>query len=218
MKTILCFGDSNVWGSIPGDFDEKTGLSGRFSKDKRWTGVLQSELGNSYDVVTEGISARTTNLDEIVPGSPYKNGLSQLPICLESHYPINLVIFWVGTNDTKIQYYRSPAEIAEGMRELIHTVTSSNKGPKAKAPKILLIAPQPAINVENMNPQMDSTSIEKTQQLASYYQTLVNEEGCEFLNAEQYVSSSQVDGVHLDESEHIKLGKMLAKKVEQIFK
>ena len=49
------------------------------------------------------------------------------------------------------------------------------------------------------------------------YQRLANKERCEFLNAAQYVSSSQVDGVHLDESSHIKLGKAIAKKVEQIF-
>lgn len=217
MKTILCFGDSNVWGSIPGDFDTTTGLSERFDKDKRWTGVLQNTLGNSYDVVTEGISARTTNLDEMVPGRPYKNGLSQLPVCLESHYPIDLVIFWIGTNDTKIQYHRSPAEIADGMRELIRAVTSSNKGPKANAPKILLIAPQPAISVTDMNPQMDNMSVEKTQHLALFYEELAKEKRCEFLDAAQYVSSSPIDGVHLDATAQIKLGKLIAKKVEQIF-
>lgn len=95
-------------------------------------------------------------------------------------------------------------------------MTSSNKGPKANAPKILLIAPQPAISVTNMNPQMDNTSVLKTQQLASFYQTVADEERCVFLDAAQYVSSSHVDGVHLDESEHIKLGKIIAKKVKQI--
>jgi len=213
MNTILCFGDSDVWCSIPGDFNENTGLSGRFSKDKRWTGVLQNELGNSYHVLTEGISARTTNLDEIVPGRPYKNGFTQLPVCLETHYPIYLVIFWIGTNDTKIQYHRSVSEIAEGMQELIRTVKLSNKGPSAIAPKILLISPQPAIKVTNIHPQMDNTSIEKTQQLASFYQMLANEEECEFLDAAQYVSSSHADGVHLDESEQKILGKVIAKKI-----
>lgn len=217
MKTILCFGDSNVWGSIPGGFDQKTGLSKRFKKDKRWTGVLQNELGYSYDVVTEGISARTTNLDEVTPGRPYKNGLLQLPICLESHYPIDLVIFWIGTNDAKIQYHRSPIQIAEGMRELIHTVVESNKGPLAKAPKILLVAPQPAISVTDMNPQVDNESIQKTCQLGFLYQKLAIDERCDFLDAGQYVSSSVIDGVHLDESEQIKLGKIVAEKIRDIF-
>jgi len=40
MKTILCYGDSNVWGNIPGSYNPETGLSQRFPKNKRWTGIL----------------------------------------------------------------------------------------------------------------------------------------------------------------------------------
>lgn len=94
MKAILCFGDSNVRGFVPATLDEKTGLSARYPKDKRWTGILQNKLGKNFDVIEEGIGGRTTTLDEITPGRPYKNGLTQLPVCLESHYPIDLVIFY----------------------------------------------------------------------------------------------------------------------------
>jgi len=34
-KRILCFGDSNTWGRIPGDDN-----TARFPSNKRWTGVL----------------------------------------------------------------------------------------------------------------------------------------------------------------------------------
>lgn len=104
MQTILCFGDSNVWGQVPGVFNPETGLAGRYTKNKRWTGVLQKILGDDYDVIVDGINARTTTLDEIVPGRPYKNALKQLPVTLEAHYPIDLIIFFIGTNNTKTQY------------------------------------------------------------------------------------------------------------------
>ena len=215
MKTILCFGDSNVWGAIPGDYNPETGLSGRFDALTRWTGILQSELGGEYHVIDDGISARTTNLDEIVPGRPYKNGFSSLPICLEAHYPIDLVVFWIGTNDTKIQYNRSALEISEGVRTLVQAVACSNKGPTGNAPNILLIAPQPAQIVDNMNPQMDTTSVAKTAELAACYQVIARDEKCAFFDAAEHVVSSQVDGVHLDAASHAVLGRAIARVVKK---
>ena len=49
MKNILCFGDSNTWGFIPGS-DHK-----RYSKQDRWTGILSEMLGSSYEVIEEGL-------------------------------------------------------------------------------------------------------------------------------------------------------------------
>ncbi|MCW5589586.1 MAG: hypothetical protein KIT27_07995 [Legionellales bacterium] len=216
MQTIFCFGDSNVWGGIPGIFNPETGLAGRYPKHKRWTGVLQNELGDNYDVVVEGINARTTTFDEIIPGRPYKNALKQLPISLEIHYPIDLIIFWVGTNDTKIQFNCAAEAIKENMRQLIQLVKASNKGSNAKAPKILLIAPQPIIKITNLHPQLDDSSIEKSQQLAPLYQTLAIEESCEFIDAGSSIQSSRIDGVHLDEMACEKIGKVIAKKVREI--
>ena len=72
MKTILCYGDPNTYGSKPIDIDMLetpfVSTSYRFSKEKRWTGILQKELGNEYEVIEEGLNGRTTiykNLDLI---------------------------------------------------------------------------------------------------------------------------------------------------------
>lgn len=216
MKTILCFGDSNVWGNIPGAFDQNTGLSGRYTPDKRWTGVLQKTLGENCKVIEEGINGRTTTLDELVPGRPYKNGLTQLPVCLETHYPIDLVVFWLGSNDTKIQFNRSAKDIMEGMRQLIKLVKACNKGPIAIAPKILLCAPQPIIKTPNLHPQLDDSSIEKSQHIGELYQQLATEEACDFLDAASIVTSSLLDGVHLDETQCVLLGKAVAAKAKLI--
>ena len=52
MKRILCFGDSNTFG-----FNPENGL--RYSKDVRWTGVLQTLLGNEYEIIEAGCNNRT---------------------------------------------------------------------------------------------------------------------------------------------------------------
>jgi lysophospholipase L1-like esterase len=217
MLSILCFGDSNTWGHIPGSFNPQTGINGRLDRSKRWTGILQKTLGENYHIIEEAINGRTTNLDEVVPGRPYKNGLSQLQSCLESHYPLDAIIFMLGTNDTKTQYGRSAAEIAEGMKSLIRTVKISNKGKDEKAPKVLLIAPQPIISGSNIFPSLDTASIQKSEQIAEHYQKLAQKENCEFLDAGLIISSSLVDGVHLGEQESIILGHAVAKILLKMF-
>ena len=44
MKSILCFGDSNTWGYDPAT---KT----RFSRNIRWTGVLQNCLEDDFYII-----------------------------------------------------------------------------------------------------------------------------------------------------------------------
>ena len=48
MKTVLCFGDSNTFGYIPGGI-------GRFSVIERYTGILSTLLWPEYNVVANGV-------------------------------------------------------------------------------------------------------------------------------------------------------------------
>ena len=216
MKTILCYGDSNVRGVTPEPLDERTGLTKRHIKNKRWTGLLQIKLGEKYDVVEEGMGGRTTMFDEIIPGRPYRNGLTQLPVCLESHYPIDLVIFMLGTNDVKIQFNASSEEITQGMYQLVKMVKECDKGPFESAPKILIISPAPIIKIPNLFPQFNENSIIKSGELASLYQELAKNEGCYFLDASLFITSSKLDGFHLDEAQSLLLANAVAEKVMQI--
>ena len=52
MKTILCFGDSNTFGTNPS--------GGRWPREIRWPGRLQQLLGNEFYVIEEGCGGRTT--------------------------------------------------------------------------------------------------------------------------------------------------------------
>ncbi len=217
MKTILCYGDSNVRGNIPLPLDLTRVLYPRHSKNKRWTGILQKILGEDYDVIEEGMGSRTTNLDEIVPGRPYKNGLTQLPVCLESHQPIDLVILLLGSNDTKIQFNRAAVEIAEGLKQLILVIKNSDKGLDGNPPKILIIAPPPMIAIPTLHPHLDQSSVQKSKELAGLYQQMAELEGCEFLDAGQVITSSEIDGIHLDESQCELLARALAEKIVRIF-
>ncbi len=102
------------------------------------------------------------------------------------------------------------------MRQLVHVVKISNKGILANAPKILLLAAPAIREVPNLTPQRDDASIKKSQYLVALYQQIAEEEGCSFLDTSVVVTSSTLDGVHLDGSENKLLGYAIAKKVKQI--
>jgi lysophospholipase L1-like esterase len=91
MKTIICFGDSNTWGYVPGSNGE------RFPREVRWPVRLQAALGAEYEVIAEGLSGRTATVER--PDSEGRNGLPYLLPCLHSHAPVDLVVIFLGTND-----------------------------------------------------------------------------------------------------------------------
>ena len=105
MKTVLCFGDSNTWGYVPGSVGE------RFSPDIRWPRRVASALGGEWDVISEGLSGRTATMDS--PVADGRNGLTYLLPCLHSHAPIDVVVIYLGTNDAGDRY-SLPAETIAG--------------------------------------------------------------------------------------------------------
>lgn len=57
MKQILCFGDSNTNGLVPG-------TTRRYEWQDRWTGIVQEEIEEkSYHIIEEGLCGRTTIFD-----------------------------------------------------------------------------------------------------------------------------------------------------------
>lgn len=218
QKTILYYGDSNSWGLIPGKFNEAYQLQSRLEKNLRWPKQLEALLGNKYEVIEANLCGRNTSFDEVPETRPSRNGLKTLPSCLEMHYPIDLVIFMLGTNDTRIDYgfNASVEDIANGMCALIHAVKQSHYGKNFQAPKILLIAPPPLIAEAAIYFQdcFDDSSIEKSKKIPSLYQRLANEEKCMFINAGDLVKVTTDDGVHIKTDDLHSLASMVAQKIQ----
>lgn len=66
-KQIMVYGDSYVFGKIPG------GL--RYDAATRFTGVMQSYLGDGYEIIEEGLRGRTLSGENGF--FPRRDGLSQ---------------------------------------------------------------------------------------------------------------------------------------------
>lgn len=218
MKSILCYGDSNTFGAKPVEFDilEQAVLLAdlRYPKDIRWTGVLQKELGEGYNVIEEGLCARTSTIDDPIEGI-YKNGKTYLQPCLETHAPVDLVVLMLGTNDLKFKYHLSAFDIGLSITVLLDIINKSTVSSVGKNPKILLVAPPPIGKLSYLK-ELFEGSVEKSKQIATYYQKAAKLFDCDFIDAGKVISTSDLDGVHFDADDHKKLGMAFAKKIKGI--
>lgn len=216
MKNILCYGDSNTWGNIAGTLNPNLMLHQRYEYGIRWTSIVQQLLGSNYHIIEAGLNGRSTSFDETKISRPSRNGMAMLPHVMDMHYPLDLVIFMLGTNDVKVEFNASIEQILSGMRKLIKFVKTSNFGPDYKSPQVMLISPAPILR-ENL-PFFDSVSVEKSHKLASQYAQLAIEEKCIFLDAASLVKISLNDGIHIERDSHSILAKEVAEKIKLIFK
>jgi lysophospholipase L1-like esterase len=122
VKTLVCFGDSNTWGYVPGSVGE------RFSREQRWPVILQELLGKDWEVVAEGLNGRTATIDR--PDSEGRNGLPYLLPCLHSHTP-DVVVLFLGTNDVN---YIDDERVARCVARLVEIVRRCDAEPLVVCP------------------------------------------------------------------------------------
>jgi lysophospholipase L1-like esterase len=215
QKSILCFGDSLTWGWIPVEDGSPTR---RYPYQERWTGAMAAHLGETYRIIEEGLSARTTSLDD--PNDARLNGSAYLPSAIASHLPLDLVIVLLGTNDTKSYFRRTPYEIAMGMAKLVGQILTGGGGigTPYPAPKALVVAPPPLTDMPHPYFQgMFEGGLEKSKQLARQYRDMADFMKVDFLNAGDFITTDGCDGIHLTAQNNKDLGKAIADKVKEIF-
>ncbi|MCB1499573.1 MAG: SGNH/GDSL hydrolase family protein [Bauldia sp.] len=212
MATIVCYGDSNTWGAIP--MPSRAELN-RFAPADRWPGVLQEKLGPTHTVIAEGLNGRTTTHDDPADGGPVKNGHRFLPVILDSHAPIDLVIIKLGTNDLKMRFSVPAYDIADGAGRLVDLVLAARNAPAKAPPKVLLVAPAPLVQM-GWIADMFQGGTEKSKSLGKEYRRVAEDRGIAFLDAGTVITSSPIDGIHLDKDMQRKLGEAIAAMVPGI--
>lgn len=208
MKRILCYGDSNTWGLI-------AGTTQRYEWEIRWTGRLQNLLsGAGFQIIEEGLCGRTTVLEDCE--RPGRSGAAFLPMLLESHAPLDLVILMLGTNDCKAVYHPTAAAIADGVECLLGQI-------RAHLPncKILLISPialGDGVWEAAYDPAFHETSVQISRALPAVYHAIACKWGIDYLAASEYTVPSEIDKEHLDADGHQMLAAAIADKVLRMFR
>jgi len=203
MRQILCYGDSNTWGSDPAD-DQR-----RFEWPVRWPGVLQRELGEAYHVLEEGLGGRTTVIDD--PLTPHRSGLQLLAPILETHAPLDLVVLMLGTNDISYAWVTA-ADAADGAAAVAHLVRRSETGPGGAAPTVLLVCPPP-VGPFAASADLYEGAEEKSRALPREFARAAAAVRVPWMDAGEVIATSALDGWHLEASQHQLLGAAVAAEV-----
>jgi lysophospholipase L1-like esterase len=192
MKTVLCFGDSNTWGYVPGSEGD------RFSADVRWPRRLAAALGDEWEVIAEGLNGRTATMDS--PVADGRNGLTYLLPCLQSHMPLDIVVIYLGTNDAGDRYSLPAETIAGAVGRLVKVVRTSEAGPDGGAPGVLVVCPPP---FGKLDPEGSfAHAAAKSRQLGRWFAEMSRELGCELIDLDGIATYSDLDGIHLDADGH----------------
>ena len=209
-KRILCFGDSNTWGAIPGD-------SQRWPEEIRWTGVLARELGEAYQVIEEGYNGRTTVFDDPVEGR--LSGIKYFGPCLDTHSPLDLVILMLGTNDLKVRFGADAGTIAFSLNRYLDvlgiTPMAGEKKPQVLVVSPIRISPKYKENALFHDMFREDADI-RSARFAAEFKAFADGAGLPFLDAALYGEAADADGIHMAADSHERLGKAMADKVREI--
>lgn len=208
-RTILCYGDSNTWGYVPGSLVE------RYHDNVRWTGVLSKLLRTDIRVLEEGLCGRTAISDDLIDsaGGIERNGFKTFGAILDTHAPIDLVIIMLGTNDLK-QTCKLPAiDIAEGVANLVAMARSPMFGPGfSEPPEVLVICPTTIWEVEGtpFGPRFVGGR-ETSLDLHNAFSAMTTRYNIPVIYADDVVQADTSDGVHLSPESHTLLGQEIAR-------
>ena len=206
MTAILCYGDSNTWGY-------QASTAERLGRWERWPGVLQRELGDDVHVIEEGQNGRTTVFD--VPFEADRNGLTHLPVSLQTHHPLDLVVIDLGTNDLFLPGVNA-YHAARGAIKLAEVVLASDAGRADGAPLVLVVVPPPFAPLGQWDQATSPGAEAESQRLSRAFvdaaAALKEEDGITIplLDLRDHVTSSPIDGIHFEADGHRSIGTAVA--------
>ena len=210
MRSVLCYGDSNTHGQVPGGSPLE-----RYGPGERWPGIMGRALGPRWHIIEEGLSGRTTVRDDPIEGA-HKNGRTYLRPAIQSHTPLDLIIIMLGTNDLKIRFNQPASEVAMGMGCLVHDIKELLPGPRGSVPEIMLVAPPPMLDDIKEWSSIFAGGPEKSKRLALEFEIIADSLEVHFFDAGSVVTCDPRDGFHINREAHDLLGKALAREVEAI--
>lgn len=204
MKKIICYGDSNTFGYNPKD-------GTRFDSNTRWTALLNKILEDKYQIIEEGYNNRTGFF--VNPQGHLQSGQKYLPECLERNKSFDIFVLALGTNDMQKTFNLKPDIVKNGLKNIVEVVRKFNSDAR------IIIIPPVILNKNVLKGsfchQFDEESIKASNWTQKIYKMVTETENCEFLNLNNYVVPSFIDGLHFDEKSHQVIAEMLENQINK---
>jgi lysophospholipase L1-like esterase len=173
-----------------------------------------SKAGHAVRVIEDCLNGRRTVWED--PYKPGRNGLRGLEQRIEVNSPLALVILMLGTNDFQSMHAHNAWQSAQGIAALVQAIRRAPIEPGMPVPEVLVVAPPPIRAPRGPIAPKFEGGAERCAGLAAACEAVSRELGCHFFDAATITTSSVVDGVHLDEDQHLKLGRALARVVRPL--
>lgn len=201
MKKILCFGDSNTFGYVP-----HTGE--RYDKDIRWTGLLAKKLAGDYSIIEAGCNNRNGFIDS--QDGELFTGYKVLPRYLIN--PPKIVVLWIGANDIQKFYHPEPDILESGLDKMVKSIIISGA-------EVILISP-PVLSKDVLKGkfsfQFDETSVAKSKLLPEIYKRVALKNNCRYIDINDYVTPSPLDGLHYSKEAHFIISEIIYKSIQEL--
>ena len=189
-RKILFYGDSNTYGYDPADFFEN-----RYPARERWTNILQGKLGDTWEVLPEGMNGRQ------LPELKYdRNRLFRMLDGLSDH---DIFAVMLGTNDILLATGQDASEVIQKMRAFLEFLTEI-----MPAGNILVIAPPYVAGGAGMDAgggirhPVYQRFYELSRQMNEGFASLADSFGTMFIDAGRWGIDLSADLVHFSAKGH----------------
>lgn len=203
MDQVLVYGDSLAWGIVPN-------TRRRLPFAQRWPGVLETELlasGKRVRIIEDCLNGRRTAWED--PFKPGRMGLQGMGQRIEVNSPLAAVILMLGTNDFQSSHQNSAWHSAQGLAAIVRAIRVAPVEPGMPVPPVLIVAPPPIQTPKGLIAPKFSGAEARCLGMAEACRQVAAEEQCAFFDAATVITSSVIDGVHLDADQHDRLGRAL---------
>ena len=208
-KRILFFGDSFTFGRLTG--------TGRFDSKTRFTGVVQDNLWSDYEIIEEWLRARTLSGENKF--FHHRDGLESFDGIVGSHFPLNLVVIFLGTNDMNTGFDKTAEDMEMALSAYLQKLQEWWTFFNLPAPKVLLVCP-PFVNDSLLPPAFVTLfgwAEAKSRALPGIYKAFAEKNWIAYFDSNEIVQAGDVDGVHIDAESHKKLGDALSQVISNIW-
>jgi lysophospholipase L1-like esterase len=207
VRTVVCYGDSNTWG-----YDASTG--GRLDRSKRWPGVVQQELGDDVQVVEAGLNSRTT-MYELDGYASSRSGLAVLPLVLETHAPVDVLVSFLGANDLFVRNVRAE-DVAAGARAIVDSAVATSWGRDGGSPSIVIVVPPPFGPLRSDWAAECPRCVAESHRLGGAFAAALRGSAGTLLELDGVATPTALDGIHFDPDQHERIGRAVADRVRNL--